>query len=171
MADARQARAERRATHVAQTAPVGPTGTCRPPSPMVNTATGPDAEEQQGSSQPATEQPDGRTATPSLVRAFGSASRTRPKMSHGRRALAMAAELLRYRPTLDRHNDWLQRIEELVAAVGADTLMPFRLENAAATYRRLQQAMLMPCLLGHGEQEEELLGPSEGLKPREMVDP
>ncbi|KAE8766694.1 hypothetical protein D1007_62051 [Hordeum vulgare] len=83
---------------------------------MVNAATGPDAQEQQGSSQPATEPPDGRTATPSLVRASESASRPRSEMPHGWRALAMATELLRYRPAPDRHNDWLQRIEELVVA-------------------------------------------------------
>ncbi|KAE8811867.1 hypothetical protein D1007_11285 [Hordeum vulgare] len=88
------------------------------PSPMVNAATGPDAQEQQGSSKTATEQPDGRTATPSLVRASWSASRARLEIPHGRRALAMAAELLRYRPAPDRHNDWLQRIEELIAAAG-----------------------------------------------------
>ncbi|KAE8767147.1 hypothetical protein D1007_61532 [Hordeum vulgare] len=118
MADIRGARAERRASRVAQTVPVGPAGARRSPSPMVNATTGPDAQEQQGSSQPATKKPDGRTATPSLVRASGSASRTRSEMPHGRRALAMAAELLRYRPAPDRHNDWLQHIEELVAVVG-----------------------------------------------------
>ncbi|KAE8818724.1 hypothetical protein D1007_03543 [Hordeum vulgare] len=83
---------------------------------MENAATGPDAQEQQGSSQPATEQADDRTATPSLVRASWSASGVRPEMPQGRRALAMATELLRYRPAPDRHNDWLKRIEELVAA-------------------------------------------------------
>ncbi|KAE8798044.1 hypothetical protein D1007_26782 [Hordeum vulgare] len=116
MADARRARAERRATRVPQTAPVGPAGARW--SPMANATTGPDAQEQQGSSQPATEQPTGRIATPLLVRASGSASRARPEMPHGRRALAMVTELLRYRPAPDRHNGWLQRIEELVAAAG-----------------------------------------------------
>ncbi|KAE8803901.1 hypothetical protein D1007_20161 [Hordeum vulgare] len=82
---------------------------------MANTATGPDTQEQQRSSQPATEQADGRTATPSLVRSSRSASRTRSEMPHGRRGLAMATELLRYQPAPDYHNDWLQRIEELVA--------------------------------------------------------
>ena len=38
-------------------------------------------------------------------------------MPHDRRALAMATELLRYRPALDRHDDWLQRIEELISTV------------------------------------------------------
>ncbi|KAE8802973.1 hypothetical protein D1007_21168 [Hordeum vulgare] len=118
MADACRARAECRGTRVAQTTPVGPVGVRRSPSPMVNAATGPNAQEQQGSSHPATEQLDGRIATPSLIRASGSASRTRLEMSHGRRALAMAAELLRYRPAPDRHNEWLQGIEELVAAAG-----------------------------------------------------
>ncbi|KAE8820253.1 hypothetical protein D1007_01671 [Hordeum vulgare] len=116
MAHARRARAVRRATRVAQTAPVGAVDACRSPSPMANAATGPDAQEQQGSSQPATEQANDRTATPSLVRASRSASHVRPKMTHGRRPLAMATELLRYWSTLDRHNDWLQCIEELVAA-------------------------------------------------------
>ncbi|KAE8781474.1 hypothetical protein D1007_45255 [Hordeum vulgare] len=85
---------------------------------MVYAAMGPDSQEQQGSSQPATEQPDGRTATPSLVRASGSALRARSEMPHGRRVLAMDTELIRYRPTPDRHNRLLQRIEELVAAAG-----------------------------------------------------
>ncbi|KAE8782878.1 hypothetical protein D1007_43704 [Hordeum vulgare] len=118
MEDARRARAERHATLVAQTAIMGPTGACLSPSPMGNAAMGPDAQEHQGSCQPATEHPDGRTATPSLVRAAGSASRTRPEMSRSWRMLAMATELLRYRPAPDRHNDWLQRMEELVAAAG-----------------------------------------------------
>ncbi|KAE8772545.1 hypothetical protein D1007_55462 [Hordeum vulgare] len=98
MADARRARAERRATRIAQTAPVGPAGAPRSPSPMVNAATGPDAQEQQGSSQPVTEHPDDRTATPPLVRASGSASNARSEVSQGRRMLAMATELLFYRP-------------------------------------------------------------------------
>ncbi|KAE8774519.1 hypothetical protein D1007_53076 [Hordeum vulgare] len=116
MADARRARTERRATRVAQMAPVGPAGTCRSPSPIVNATTGPEAQEQQDSSQPNTEQADGRTTTTSLIRASGSASRARPEMPHGRRALAMATELLRHRPALDCHNDWLQCIEDLIAA-------------------------------------------------------
>ncbi|KAE8819362.1 hypothetical protein D1007_02864 [Hordeum vulgare] len=118
MADAHRARVEHRTTRVAQTAPAGPTGVRWTPSPVVNAATGPVAQEQQGSSQPATEHPDGRTATPWLVRASGSASHARPEMTHGQCALAMATELFRYRPTPDRHNDWLQRIDELVAPAG-----------------------------------------------------
>ncbi|KAE8811155.1 hypothetical protein D1007_12066 [Hordeum vulgare] len=105
MVDARRARIERRATRVAQAAPVGPAGMRRSPLPMANATTGPDAQEQQGSFQPATEQPDGRTATPSLARASGSASRARPEMPHGWRALVMATELVRYRSAPDRHND------------------------------------------------------------------
>ncbi|KAE8809442.1 hypothetical protein D1007_13961 [Hordeum vulgare] len=118
MADARRARVERRATRNAHTAPGGPAGAHRSPSPVVNTATSLDAQEQQGSSPSATEQVDGRTSTLSLVRAFGSLSHARLEMLHGWRALAMMTKLLHYRPTPDRHNDWLQRIEELVAAVG-----------------------------------------------------
>ncbi|KAE8780165.1 hypothetical protein D1007_46719 [Hordeum vulgare] len=68
MADARRVRAERRAACIAQTAPVGAVGARRSPSPMVNAATGPEARQQQGSSQPPTEQVDGRTATLSLAR-------------------------------------------------------------------------------------------------------
>ncbi|KAE8817753.1 hypothetical protein D1007_04519 [Hordeum vulgare] len=118
MADAHRACTERHATHIAQTVPVGPACVRRSPSPMVNAATGPDAQEEQGSSQPATEQPDGRIATPSLVRASGSASRARQEMPHGRRTLTMAIELIRYRPAPNRHNNWLQCIEELVATSG-----------------------------------------------------
>ncbi|KAE8783127.1 hypothetical protein D1007_43457 [Hordeum vulgare] len=99
-------------------APVGPAGMCRSPSPMANVAMVPDAQEEQGSSQPATEQTDGRNATPSLVRASGSATRARPEMPHGRHALALATELLPYRPAPKRHNNRLQRIEEVVFAAG-----------------------------------------------------
>ncbi|KAE8792883.1 hypothetical protein D1007_32518 [Hordeum vulgare] len=98
MGDARRARAERRTTRIAQTEPAGPAGVRRSPSPVVNAAMCPDAQEQQGSSQQATEHLDGHTVTPSLVWASGSASHTWPKMPHSRRALSMATELLRYRP-------------------------------------------------------------------------
>ncbi|KAE8806114.1 hypothetical protein D1007_17716 [Hordeum vulgare] len=125
MADTRRACTERRPTRVAQTAPMGPAGARWSPSPMVNAAAGPDAKEKQGSFLSATERLDGRTATPSLVGAFGSASRAWPEMPHGQRALAMAAELLRYRPALDHHNGWLQSIEELVAATGDPAVLSF----------------------------------------------
>ncbi|KAE8775650.1 hypothetical protein D1007_51820 [Hordeum vulgare] len=105
MADAIQVHAEHRATRVAQTTPVGPVGARRSPSPLVNVATGSDAPEQQGSSQPATERPDGFTATPSRVQSSRSASRAQPEMPHGWCMLAMATELLRYQPAPDRHND------------------------------------------------------------------
>ncbi|KAE8771542.1 hypothetical protein D1007_56562 [Hordeum vulgare] len=118
MADVRRVRAECHASHIAQTTLVGAAGTRRSPSPMVNATTGPEVQEQQGSSQPVTEQVDGRTTTTSLAKPSGSASRARPEMPIGRRALAMATELLRYRPAPDRHDDWLQRIEELIAAAG-----------------------------------------------------
>ncbi|KAE8773135.1 hypothetical protein D1007_54757 [Hordeum vulgare] len=115
MANARLVRAERCATRITQTAPVGAAGARRSPSPMVNTATSLEAQEPQGSSQSATEPVDGRTATPSLARTSGSASCAREKVPHGRRALAMAMELLRYWPAPNRHNDWLQRIDDLIA--------------------------------------------------------
>ncbi|KAE8807228.1 hypothetical protein D1007_16544 [Hordeum vulgare] len=106
MADARRARAERCAARVAQTAPGGPAGARRSPSPVMNTATGPDAQEQQGSSQSVTQHRDGRdghNATPSLIR--GSWSALQPKMPHSQRALAMATEQLRYQTAPDRHHD------------------------------------------------------------------
>ncbi|KAE8784148.1 hypothetical protein D1007_42320 [Hordeum vulgare] len=93
------------------------------PSPVVNAATGPEVQEQQGSSQPVTELVDGRTATPSLVRPSGSVSRARPEMPHGRCALAMATELLCYPPAPDRHDDWLHRIEEFITAAGDSTTL------------------------------------------------
>ncbi|KAE8798092.1 hypothetical protein D1007_26706 [Hordeum vulgare] len=125
MADARRAHAERSTTRVTQTAPVGPASACRSPSPMENAATGPDAQEWQGSSQPATEQQDGCTATPSLVRASGSASCARLEMPCGWCTLAMATEMLRYWPAPNRHNDWLQRIEEHVAYAGDSTALSY----------------------------------------------
>ncbi|KAE8772434.1 hypothetical protein D1007_55570 [Hordeum vulgare] len=116
MDDARRVHVERRATRIAHTAPVGAAGARRSPSPVVNAATDPEAQEQQGPSQPPTEHVDGYPAMPSLVRPLGSASRARPEIPHGRHALAMATELLRYWPTLDRHDEWLHRIEEFIAA-------------------------------------------------------
>ncbi|KAE8770878.1 hypothetical protein D1007_57310 [Hordeum vulgare] len=121
MVDARRARAECCATRIAHTAPACPAVMHRSPPPVVNAATGPEVLEQQASSQSATEQPDGRTATPSLVRASGSSSHARPEAPHGWRALSMATELLHYWPAPDIHNDWLQRIEELVAGGGDST--------------------------------------------------
>ncbi|KAE8782089.1 hypothetical protein D1007_44608 [Hordeum vulgare] len=234
MADARWVRAERRATRIAQTAPVSAAGVRRSSSPVVNAGTGLEVQEKHGSSQPATEPVYGRTATLSLARPSRSASRARPKMPHDRCTLAMATELLHYRPARDRHDDWLHRIEELITVVGyssalscslrpqpslanndeedapppprgvsrtpspgrkrdpapglvnpgqgpvmnyqweypgANTFMPFGLENMAATYQRLQPAMLVPRLLGRREEEEEMLGPSEGPEPREAADP
>ncbi|KAI4996157.1 hypothetical protein ZWY2020_041298 [Hordeum vulgare] len=105
MAHSRRDRAKYRDERAAQTVPTRPVGMRRSPSPVVNAATSPDAQEQQGSSQPATEHPDGRTATMSFVWASGVASHARSEMPHGRRALAMATELLLYRPAPDRHND------------------------------------------------------------------
>ncbi|KAE8808337.1 hypothetical protein D1007_15239 [Hordeum vulgare] len=97
-------------------APAGPAGAPRSPSPVMNDAKGRDAQEHQGSSESVAKHRDGRTATPSLVRGFGATLHARPEMPHVRRALSMATELLRYRPAPDCHHDWLQRIEELVAA-------------------------------------------------------
>ncbi|KAE8770996.1 hypothetical protein D1007_57178 [Hordeum vulgare] len=127
MADARRDFDKRRATHIAETAPAGPAGARRSPSPVVNATTGPDGQELQGTSQPATEHLDGRAASPSLVRASGSASHARTEIPHYRRALSMATELLRYRAAPDRHNDWLQCIEELVAAAGDSAALSFSL--------------------------------------------
>ncbi|KAE8775610.1 hypothetical protein D1007_51875 [Hordeum vulgare] len=105
MGDGRPARAERRATRIAKTAHVGAFGTRHSPSPVVNAATGPEVQEQQCSSHPATGKDDGCTATLSLVRPSGSVSRARAKMPHSLRAVSMATELLRYGPARDRHDD------------------------------------------------------------------
>ncbi|KAE8772841.1 hypothetical protein D1007_55102 [Hordeum vulgare] len=107
MADALRVRAERHATRISQTAPVCAVGARRSLSPVVNAATGLEVQEQQGSSQPVTKPVDGCTATPSLAKPSGSTSRARLEMPYGRRLLAMATELLRYRPAPDRHDDWL----------------------------------------------------------------
>ncbi|KAE8775475.1 hypothetical protein D1007_52032 [Hordeum vulgare] len=112
MADAHRARAKRRATRVAQTVPISAAGACRSPSLVMNAATGPEVQEQQGSSQPVAARPLRHSS------ALQGRHRTLDRRLHGRRALAMATELLRYSPACDCHNDWLQRIEELVAAVG-----------------------------------------------------
>ncbi|KAE8803448.1 hypothetical protein D1007_20676 [Hordeum vulgare] len=127
MADARRVRAECRATSIAQTTPVGATGMHRSSSPMMNVATGPEVQEQQGSSQTVTESVDGRTAMSSLARPSASALRARTEMRHRRRALDMATELLRYRHAPDHHEDWLHRIEELIAAAGNSAVLSWSL--------------------------------------------
>ncbi|KAE8782601.1 hypothetical protein D1007_43993 [Hordeum vulgare] len=160
MADARRARAKRRATCVAHTAPLGPAGARWSPSPMVNAATCPDAQEHQGSSRPTIEQPDGRTATSSLVEASWSASRTRPEMLHGRRALVMAVELLRYWLAPDRHNDWPEGIEELVTATSDPTAL-------SCSFRP------QPCMANDEEQDAPPPPPRHGtrLEPRQEARP
>ncbi|KAE8792255.1 hypothetical protein D1007_33190 [Hordeum vulgare] len=140
MADARRVRVERCTTCMAQTAPVGAAGVRRSPSPVVNAATGPEVQEQQGSSHPVSEPVDGCTTTPSLARPSGSASHARPEMPHGWRARAMATELLRYRPTPDRHDDWLHRIEEVITAAG---------DSAALSC----SVRPLPCLANNEEQD------------------
>ena len=106
MADARRARAERRAalaTRVAQTAPV-----CGRPrrslSPAANAATGPVGNEQQESSLHPSVRQDSRTATPSPT-PVGSSSHARRAPMDARAALLMAHELLRYRPVDDLYED------------------------------------------------------------------
>ena len=119
MADARCARAERRAAltaRVAQTAPVGGPPR-RSPSPAANAATGPVGNEQQASSLHPSVRQDGRTANPSLTPA-GSLSHAHRALADARAALLMAHELLHYRPVDDLHEDWLDHITELVSAVG-----------------------------------------------------
>ena len=114
MADAHQARAERRAARVAQTAPAG-----GPPrrslSPAANAATGPAGHEQQASSMHPSMRRDGRTATPSLTPA-GSSSHARHGPANAQAALLMARELLCYRLVDDLYEDWLDDIAELVSA-------------------------------------------------------
>ena len=82
MADARRARAERRATLAAQTAPAGDDAPRRSPSPAANAATGLVGNEQQAASLHPLVRQDGRTATPSLTPAGSS--------SHARRAPMVA---------------------------------------------------------------------------------
>ncbi|KAE8803220.1 hypothetical protein D1007_20996 [Hordeum vulgare] len=117
MADTCRLRAERHATRISQTAPVGAASARQSPSPVVNPAMGTEAQEQHGFSQPPTEHVDGRTTTSLLARSLGSASCARLEIPHGRHALAMATELLRYQPAPDRHDDWLHCIEEFITTV------------------------------------------------------
>ncbi|KAE8783159.1 hypothetical protein D1007_43422 [Hordeum vulgare] len=123
MADARRVRAERHTNRIAHTAPVGASGARRSPSPVVNAATGPEVQEQQGSSQPVTEPVDSSTATLSLATPSGSASHARREMPHGRRVLAMATELLHYQPAPDRHDRLLHRIDEIIAAADDSSVL------------------------------------------------
>ena len=121
MANARRARAERRAAlaaRIAQTAPVsGPPH--RSPSPAANAATGPAGNEQQASSLHPSVRQDGHNATPSLNPA-GSSSHARRAPVDAQAALCMARELLRYRHIDDLYKDWLDRIAELVSAIPLD---------------------------------------------------
>src|SRR3954465_11939433 len=115
MSDTRRARAERRASlasRVAQTAPVGGRPR-RSPSPAINAATGPAANEQQASSQHPSVRQDGCTATPLLTPA-GSSSRALRAPLEARAALIAANELLRYHPVDDVYEEWLDRVTELV---------------------------------------------------------
>src|SRR4051812_49408495 len=132
MADARRARAERRAAlaaRVAQTAPIGGPPH-RSPSPAANAATGLAGDEQQASPLPPPPPPPPRpgggptnnppppprrTATPSLTPA-GSSSHERHAPMGARAALLMAHELLRCRLVDILYEDWLDRIVELVRA-------------------------------------------------------
>src|SRR3954468_11970474 len=119
MSDPRQAHAKRRAalaSRVAQTAPVGGRPR-RSPSPAVHAATGPTRNEQQASSQHPSVRQDGSTATPSLTPA-GSSSRALRAPLEARAALIAANDLLRYRPVDDVYEEWLDRVAELVRAVG-----------------------------------------------------
>ena len=106
MADARRARAERRAALaacVAQTALVGGPP-CRYPSPVANAATGPAANEQQVSSLHPSVRRDGHTAPRSLTPA-DSPTHARGAPTDVQAALLMAHELLRYRPIDDLYED------------------------------------------------------------------
>ncbi|KAE8791272.1 hypothetical protein D1007_34266 [Hordeum vulgare] len=107
---------------------------------MVNAASSPKAQEKQGSSYPATKPIDGCTTTSSLARPSGLASHARPEMPQGRRALAMATELLLYLTAPDRHEDWLHRIEELITAAG---------DSAALSCSLRPQ----PCVANNEEQD------------------
>ena len=53
---------------------------------------------------------DGRTATPSLTPEAASSSHARRGPANAQAALLMARELLRYFPTDDLYEDWLDRI-------------------------------------------------------------
>ncbi|KAE8811570.1 hypothetical protein D1007_11629 [Hordeum vulgare] len=139
MVDACRVHVERRATRIAQTAPVGAADPCRSPSPMVNAATGLEGKDQEGSSQPATDPVDGHTATSSLARPSGSAWGARPEMPYGHSTLAMATELLRYRPAPDRHGDSLHRIEELIAAAGDSTALSCSLRPQLSLVNKEEQ--------------------------------
>ncbi|KAI4972887.1 hypothetical protein ZWY2020_003812 [Hordeum vulgare] len=65
---------------------------------------------------------------------------------------------------------WPARTNHRWVYPGAGTLMPFGLGNGAATYRRLQQAMLMPSLLGRGELAAEISKVTGESKPETWLD-
>ena len=119
MADARRARAERRAALAARVTQTAPIGGCprRFPSPAANAAIGPAGNEQQASSLHPLVLREGRTATPSLAPA-GSSSHARRAPTDAHAMLLLARELLHYRPVNDLYDEWLARITELISAAG-----------------------------------------------------
>lgn len=118
MVDARHVRAERRASGVAQTTPVGNNAPRRSASLVAIATTDPTAHEQHDSSLPPSMRRDGRNATPSPTPATVSFSHDRRGPANAQAVLLMARELLRYRPANDLYDVWLDRIAQLVNAVG-----------------------------------------------------
>ena len=136
-ADARRARAKRRAALAARVVQTAPVGGCprRSPLPATNAATGPAGNEQQASSLHPSVRREGRTTTLSLTPA-GSSSHTHRAPTDAHAALLLARELLHYRPVDDLYEEWLARITELVSAAAALPRCPSRclaLRHAWAT--------------------------------------
>ena len=134
MADARRARAERRAALAARVAQTAPVGGCphRSPSPAANAATDPARNEQQASSQHPSVRREGHTATPSLTpTASSSHARRVPTDAHA--ALLLARELLHYRPIDDLYNEWLARITKIVSAAGGSPAPSLSLHRPRTT--------------------------------------
>ena len=130
MADARRARAERRAaltTRVAQTAPFGRPPR-RSPSPAANAATSPTGNEQQASSLHPLVWQDSRTASPSLTPA-GSSSHARHAPMEARAALLTPNELLCYRLVDDLYEEWLDRVAELIPVAGGSSALSVSLPH------------------------------------------
>ena len=97
MADARLARAKRRAALAARVVQTAPVGGCPRHSPLsaANATTDPVGNEQQASSLHPSVRQDGHTATPSLT-PVGSLSHARHAPMDAHAALLLARELLHY---------------------------------------------------------------------------
>ena len=106
-------------------------------------------------------QRDGYTTTPCPVPVMASSSHSRRGPANAPTALLMARELLRYRPTKDRYEEWLGRIAELVDAAS----------EAPASSQSLRPQPFQAGDMDHGAPPPPLSLRSADLEPRREACP